>query len=39
MPTGGIDNAFIFGGCFLPSFEKHEDEFLAKGKENEKPGV
>jgi len=35
MPTGGIDNAFIFGGCFLPSFDKHVSEFLVKGKEDE----
>jgi hypothetical protein len=35
MPTGGIDNAFIFGGCFLPSFGKHTNEFLVEGKEDE----
>lgn len=35
MPTGGIDNAFIFSGCFIPSFEKHVDEFLVEGKEDE----
>jgi hypothetical protein len=35
MPTGGIDNAFIFGGCFLPSFDKHVEEFLVEGKEDE----
>jgi hypothetical protein len=35
MPTGGIDNAFVFGSCFLPSYDKHKEEFLAKGKENE----
>lgn len=34
MPTGGIDNAFIFGGCFLPTFDKHQ-EFLVEGKEDE----
>jgi hypothetical protein len=35
MPTGGIDNAFIFGNCFLPSFDKHTSEFLVKDKEDE----
>jgi hypothetical protein len=35
MPTGGIDNAFIFGSCFLPSYDKHKEEFLTEGKENE----
>jgi hypothetical protein len=35
MPTGGIDNAFIFGSCFLPSYDKHKEEFLAEGKEDE----
>jgi hypothetical protein len=35
MPTHGIDNAFIFGGCFLPSFDKHTNEFLVEGKEDE----
>jgi hypothetical protein len=35
MPTGGIDNAFIFGGCFLPSLDKHTSEFRAEGKEDE----
>jgi hypothetical protein len=35
MPTGGIDNAFIFGSCFLPSLDKHTAEFLQKEKENE----
>jgi hypothetical protein len=34
MPTGGIDNAFIFGSCFLPSYDKHVDEFLTEGKED-----
>jgi hypothetical protein len=35
MPTGGIDNAFIFGSCFLPSYDKHKEEFLTEGKEDE----
>jgi hypothetical protein len=35
MPTGGIDNAFIFGSCFLPSLDKHTAEFLQKDKEDE----
>jgi hypothetical protein len=35
MPTRGIDNAFIFGSCFLPSFDKHTGEFLVDGKEDE----
>jgi hypothetical protein len=35
MPTGGIDNAFVFGGCFLPSYDKHKSEFLTEGKEDE----
>jgi hypothetical protein len=35
MPTGGIDNAFIFGSCFLPSYDKHKEEFLIEGKEDE----
>jgi len=35
MPTGGIDNAFIFNGCFLPFYDKHVDEFLVEGKEDE----
>jgi hypothetical protein len=35
MPTGGIDNAFIFGSCFLPTFDKHTDEFLQADKEDE----
>jgi hypothetical protein len=35
MPTGGIDNAFIMGSCFLPSYDKHVKEFLVEGKEDE----
>jgi hypothetical protein len=35
MPTGGIDNAFVFGSCFLPSYDKHKEEFLTEGKEDE----
>jgi hypothetical protein len=35
MPTGGIDNAFIFGSCFLPFYDKHAAEFLTEGKEDE----
>jgi hypothetical protein len=35
MPTGGIDNAFIFGSCFMPAYDKHVEEFLVEGKEDE----
>jgi hypothetical protein len=35
MPTGGIDNAFIMGSCFLPSYDKHVTEFLVEKKEDE----
>jgi hypothetical protein len=35
MPTHIIDNAFIFSSCFLPSFDKHKEEFLLENKEDE----
>jgi hypothetical protein len=35
MSTGGIDNAFILGSCFLPYYDKHKKEFLIEEKEDE----
>jgi hypothetical protein len=35
MPTGTLDNAFIFGSCFMPAYDKHIEEFLVEGKEDE----